>query len=43
VFINGERLNSEGHESELFELKNDEIVVRPFVCLVSFFFSSLSL
>ena len=30
TFINGERLSSEGHESEPFELKSDDIVVCPF-------------
>ena len=33
TFINGERLSSEGHESEPFELKSDDIVVRPFIPL----------
>ena len=28
TFINGERLSPEGVESEPFELKNDDIVVR---------------
>jgi hypothetical protein len=32
TFINGERLSSEGHESEPFELKSDDIVVCPFYC-----------
>ena len=30
TFINGDRLSSEGHESEPFELKSDDIVVCPF-------------
>ena len=34
MFINGERLSPEGLESELYELKSDDI----FVC---FFFSTL--
>ena len=31
TFINGERLSSEGHESEPFELKSDDIVVCSFI------------
>lgn len=33
TFINGERLSSEGHESEPFELKSDDIVVSHPLCL----------
>jgi pSer/pThr/pTyr-binding forkhead associated (FHA) protein len=35
TFINSERLSSEGHESEPFELKSDDIVVslHPFIIL----------
>lgn len=39
TFINGERLSPEGVESEPFELKNDDIVVR-FPVLFSFHLSS---
>jgi pSer/pThr/pTyr-binding forkhead associated (FHA) protein len=36
TFINGERLSSEGHESEPFELKSDDIVVGLHLVIIMF-------